>query len=184
VTIEPRGDGQPPAADRHPPTWAARVCDGAHAAGITDLAYVPDNPLSFVLGDAQRRYPAIRLLLCTREEEAFGMAAGLYLGGRRPVVMLQSSGLGNSINALTTLVIPYRIPMLVVVSMRGDEGEWNAAQAPMGQAVRPILDAIRIPHVTVSDGGDAARIVKQAAGSAFASGVPHAVLLPRKLTTS
>jgi sulfopyruvate decarboxylase alpha subunit len=178
VTIEPR------VSRPEPPLWAAGVCDGAHSAGITDLAYVPDNPLSFVLGDAQRRYPAMRLLLCTREEEAFGIAAGLYLGGKRPAVMLQSSGLGNSINALTTLVIPYRIPMLVVVSMRGDEGEWNAAQAPMGQAVRPILDAIHIPHVTVSDGGGTAEIVTRAAGHAFASGMPYAILLPRKLTTS
>ena len=46
-----------------------------------------------------------RLLLATREEEAFGIAAGLYLGGRLPTVMLQSSGLGNSLNALTSLLM-------------------------------------------------------------------------------
>jgi len=177
------------------PAWASGVCDGAHAAGVTDVAYVPDNPLSFVLGDFERRYPSVRLILATREEEAFGIAAGLYLGGRRPSVMLQSSGLGNSINALTTLVVPYRIPMLIVVSMRGDDGEWNAAQAPMGQAVRPILDAIRIPHVTVSDtlwapAPNSVRhqtvsdTVRENALAAFASETPHAVLLPRRLTTS
>jgi sulfopyruvate decarboxylase subunit alpha len=162
------------------------VCDGVRAAGITDVSYVPDNPLSYVLGEFERR-AGVRLILATREEEAFGIAAGLYVGGRRPAVMLQSSGLGNSINALTTLVIPYRIPMLIVVSMRGDEGEWNAAQAPMGQAVRPILDAIGIPHVTVFDtDGTAhaiAHAVAQAAGYAFSTGIPRAVLLPRKLTS-
>jgi len=166
------------------PAWALGVCDGADAAGITDVVYVPDNPLSFVLGDFERRHRHIRLILATREEEAFGIAAGLYLGGRRPAVMLQSSGLGNSINALTTLVVPYKIPMLVVVSMRGDEGEWNAAQAPMGQAVRPILDALAIPHVTVSAGEAARQAVIDAAGVAFASGTPRAVLLPRRLTAS
>ena len=56
--------------------------------------------------------------------------------------MLQSSGLGNSLNALTSLILPYQIPMLMVVSMRGDAGEWNAAQVPMGRAVAPILDAL------------------------------------------
>ena len=61
--------------------------------------------------------------------------------------MLQSSGLGNSLNALTSLLLPYQIPVLMVVSMRGDAGEWNAAQVPMGRAVRAIFDAI----------GDAAR---------------------------
>jgi sulfopyruvate decarboxylase alpha subunit len=165
------------------------------------VAYVPDNPLSFVLADFEQRHPSVRLILATREEEAFGIAAGLYLGGRRPSVMLQSSGLGNSINALTTLVVPYQIPMLIVVSMRGDEGEWNAAQAPMGQAVRPILDAIRIPHVTVSIPAipvsdtlwalapngvrhqTVSDTVRESALAAFATGTPHAVLLPRRLTT-
>ncbi|HZT76632.1 MAG TPA: thiamine pyrophosphate-binding protein [Vicinamibacterales bacterium] len=170
--------------NRAVPEWASGVCAGAHAAGILDVAYVPDNPLSHVLGEFERNYADVRLVLATREEEAFGIAAGLCLGGKRPAVMLQSSGLGNSINALTTLVIPYRIPMLIVVSMRGDEGEWNAAQTPMGEAVRPILDAIRIPHASVTDGTSAKRLVAEAAGFSFASGMPRAILLPRRLTTS
>jgi sulfopyruvate decarboxylase subunit alpha len=169
------------------PEWAQGVCAGAHAAGIRDVVYVPDNPLSHVLGEFERKYADVRLILATREEEAFGIAAGLYLGGRKPSVMLQSSGLGNSINALTTLVIPYRIPMLIVVSMRGDEGEWNAAQTPMGLAIRPILDAIAIRHATLSEGATHDRqvsdtIVEQAK-TAFATGTPHAVLLPRRVTT-
>jgi len=58
--------------------------------------------------------------------------------------MLQSSGLGNSLNAITSLLVPYKIPVLMVISMRGDAGEWNDAQVPMGRAVRPICDAIPI----------------------------------------
>jgi sulfopyruvate decarboxylase alpha subunit len=161
--------------------WAAAVADGVRDAGITDVAYVPDNPLSHVLAAFERRDAPTRLILATREEEAFGIAAGLYLGGRRPVVMLQSSGLGNSLNALTTLIIPYRIPMLIVVSMRGDEGEWNAAQAPMGQAVRPILDAIGIEHVTAAP--PITDMVRLAAQAAFDAKIPRAVLLPRRMTT-
>ena len=178
------------------PAWAAGVCEGTHAAGVRDVVYVPDNPLSFILDEFDRRYPSVRLVLATREEEAFGIAAGLYLGGRRPAVMLQSSGLGNSLNALTTLVVPYRIPMLMVVSMRGDEGEWNPAQMPMGRAVRPILDAIGVPHTTVSV-SDTVRAadpqvsdtvyavsdtVRGCAVAAFERKLPHAVLLPRRLT--
>ena len=101
--------------------------------------------------------PDVRLLLATREEEAFGIAAGLYLGGKRPTVMLQSSGLGNSLNALTSLLIPYQIPVLIVVSMRGDLGEWNAAQVPMGRAVRVDSGGDRHParhrRVAGDDGG-------------------------------
>jgi sulfopyruvate decarboxylase subunit alpha len=151
---------------------------------MTDVVYVPDNPLSFVLDEFQRRDTGIRLVLATREEEAFGIAAGLYLGGRRASVMLQSSGLGNSLNALTTLVVPYQVPMLILVSMRGDDGEWNAAQAPMGRAVRPILDAVGIPHVTVETAEGAAEMIQLSAVAAFAARIPNACLLPRKLTTS
>jgi len=113
--------------------WASGVCSGVHAAGSRDVVYVPDNPLSHVLRDFEARFRDVRLILAMREEEAFGIAAGLYLGGRKPTVMLQSSGLGNSLNAITSLLLPYRIPVLIVVSMRGDEGEWNRAQEPMGR---------------------------------------------------
>src|SRR5437764_14963004 len=129
--------------------WAEGVCSGVHAAGSRDVVYVPDNPLSHVLRDFEARFRDVRLILATREEEAFGIAAGLYLGGRRPTVMLQSSGIGNSLNALTSLLIPYQIPVLMIVSMRGDRGEWNAAQVPMGVALRGIFEAIGVAHETV-----------------------------------
>ena len=166
------------------PAWALGVCAGVHAAGSRDVVYVPDNPLSHVLRVFGEQYDDVRLLLATREEEAFGIAAGLYLGGRLPTVMLQSSGLGNSLNALTSLLLPYQIPVLIVVSMRGDAGEWNAAQVPMGRAVRPIFDAIAIPHATVESADAAAETVRVAGADAFAARSPRACLLPRRLTTS
>ena len=164
------------------PEWAAGVCAGAHAAGCRDVVYVPDNPLSHVLRVFEARYADVRLILATREEEAFGIAAGLYLGGRRPAVMLQSSGLGNSLNAMTSLLVPYQIPVVMVVSMRGDEGEWNAAQMPMGRAVRTILDAIWIPHLTAESSGTTSEAVQRAAAQAFSTRMPHACLLPTLLT--
>jgi sulfopyruvate decarboxylase subunit alpha len=166
------------------PTWAAGVCAGMHAAGSRDVVYVPDNPLSHVMRELADRYRDVRVVIATREEEAFGIAAGLYLGGRKPTVMLQSSGLGNSLNAITSLVLPYQIPMLIVVSMRGDAGEWNAAQVPMGRAVRPIFDALAIPHVTVESAAAAADAIRLAATTAFATRLPGACILPRRLTTS
>jgi sulfopyruvate decarboxylase subunit alpha len=165
------------------PRWAAGVCEGVHAAGSRDVVYVPDNPLSHVLRQLRERLDDVRLVLATREEEAFGIAAGLYLGGKRPTVMLQSSGLGNSLNALTSLLIPYRIPVLLVVSMRGDLGEWNGAQVPMGRAIRSILEAIDIPHVTAESPETTAEVVRAAGANAFDSRLPAACLLPRRLTT-
>jgi sulfopyruvate decarboxylase alpha subunit len=161
--------------------WASGVCAGFAAAGITHVAYVPDNPLSYVL-NALEGYPKIRTTLATREEEAFGIAAGLYLGGVRAAVMLQSSGLGNSLNALTSLIVPYQIPMLILISMRGDAGEWNSAQVPMGRAVVPILDAMSIPHATVASAEATAATVELVARTAFDTRMSGACLLPRRIT--
>src|ERR671936_1559183 len=148
--------------------WAEGVCSGVHAAGSRDVVYVPDNPLSHVLRRFEHRFQDVRLILATREEEAFGIAAGLYLGGRKPTVMLQSSGLGNSLNAITSLLLPYRIPVLIVVSLRGDAGEWNSAQVPMGRAVPAIFDAIGVTHSTV-ESADAVADTVRAAGETAVS---------------
>ena len=164
--------------------WARGVCAGVHAAGCRDVVYVPDNPLSHVLRHFETQYRDVRLLLATREEEAFGIAAGLYLGGRKPAVLLQSSGLGNSLNAITSLLVPYEIPVLMVVSMRGDEGEWNTAQMPMGRAVRDILNAIGVAHATVESSDAAADVVERAGIAAFETHVSHVCLLPKRLTGS
>jgi len=164
------------------PAWAAGVCAGLHAAGSRHVVYVPDNPLSHVLRVLREDFPDVRTTLATREEEAFGIAAGLYLGGAKPTVMLQSSGLGNSLNALTSLLVPYKIPALIVISMRGDTGEWNDAQVPMGRAVRPICDAIGIPHVTLDAGDAAESTIRLVAQTAFGTRTPGVCLLPRRIT--
>ena len=162
--------------------WAFGVCTGLRASGCRRVVYVPDNPLSHVLRTLDESFPEITPQVATREEEAFGIAAGLYLGGERGAVMLQSSGLGNSINALTSLLVPYQIPVLFIVSMRGDAGEWNSAQVPMGRALRPILDAIGIPHVTVDDPDEAAESVAAIGRTAFDIRLPTACLLSRRVT--
>jgi sulfopyruvate decarboxylase subunit alpha len=164
------------------PLWAAAVCEGLYAAGSRDVVYVPDNPLSHVLRILGSAYPDVRTTVATREEEAFGIAAGMYLGGARPTVMLQSSGLGNSLNAVTSLLVPYKIPVLAIVSMRGDVGEWNDAQVPMGRAVRPICDAIGVPHVTADSPEATAITVRLVGETAFGTRQMGICLLPRRMT--
>jgi sulfopyruvate decarboxylase subunit alpha len=146
------------------------------------VVYVPDNPLSHVLAVLADDYPDVEATIATREEEAFGIAAGLYLGGARPTVMLQSSGLGNSINALSSLVVPYQIPMLVVISMRGDAGDWNAAQVPMGRAVSSMLDALAISHASPASADEVEPTVANIGRTAFGTRQVGACLLPRRVT--
>ena len=158
------------------------MCAGLYACGSRHVVYVPDNPLSHVLAVLAADYPDVDATIATREEEAFGIAAGLHLGGARPTVMLQSSGLGNSINALSSLVVPYQLPMLVVVSMRGDAGEWNAAQVPMGRAVRSILEALTIPYASPASAGEVEATVASVGRTAFGTRQVGACLLPRRVT--
>lgn len=164
-----------------PETWAGGVCRGLAAIRCREIVYVPDNPLSHVLKALSGDHPDIRTTIATREEEAFGIAAGLYLGGARPAVMLQSSGLGNSINALASLNVAFEIPVLMLITMRGGEGEWNPTQHPMGHAVRPILESLKIPHVTIESGDGAAEAVRRAGEQAFDARRPGACLLSRRL---
>jgi sulfopyruvate decarboxylase subunit alpha len=164
------------------PQWAAGVCAGVRAVGSRHVVYVPDNPLSHVLRILGEGYSDVRTTVATREEEAFGIAAGLYLGGGKPTVMLQSSGLGNSLNALTSLLLPYKIPTLIVISMRGDAGEWNDAQVPMGRAVRAICDAIGLPHATAETPEMTEETVRLIGQTAFSTRLPGVCLLSRRLT--
>src|ERR1700752_2809904 len=85
--------------------WARAICSGLRAADCRWVVHVPDNPLAHVLRALASEPPDVRTIVATREEEAFGIAAGLYLGGCRSAVMLQSSGLGNSLNAFGSLLI-------------------------------------------------------------------------------
>jgi sulfopyruvate decarboxylase subunit alpha len=97
--------------------------------------------------------------------------------------MFQSSGVGNSLNAMTSLFLPYQIPALMVVSMRGDESEWNAAQVPMGRALPAILDAMAVPYVVPARGEDVRETVRLAATTAFSTRTLRACLLPRRMTS-
>lgn len=161
--------------------WARAICRGLATLGTRDVVYVPDNPLSNVLRALDAEHPNIRTTIATREEEAFGIAAGLYLGGVRPVVLLQSSGLGNSINGLASLNVAFEIPILMLITMRGGEGEWNPTQHPMGLAVRPILESLGISHVTIESGDEAEEQVQRAGSAARETKLPTACLLARKL---
>jgi len=95
---------------------------------------------------------SIRHLAVSREEEGVGICAGAYLGGMKPALLMQNSGLGNSINALASLDLLYGIPLLIIVSHRGVEGEEVSAQVPMGLLTEPLLRSMGIPAIKPGPG--------------------------------
>ena len=82
----------------------------------------------------------------TREDAALGVAAGAYLGGKRPMVVMQNSGLGVSLNALGSLHILYEMPVLLLVTWRGHQGKDAPEHLVMGDVLPGLLDLFGIPH--------------------------------------
>jgi len=90
----------------------------------------------------------------TREDSAIGMAVGAWLGGRRPVVLMQNSGLGVAVNALSSLMLLYQTPALLVISWRGQGGKDAPEHLLMGEIMLPLLDLLGIPHRLLEAGED------------------------------
>jgi sulfopyruvate decarboxylase subunit alpha len=104
--------------------------------------------------------PDVPYFPATREDEAIGIATGAYLSGRKPVVLMQNSGLGNSISVLTSLVLLYEIPILLLISWRGYQGNDAPEHLIMGKSMLKLLDNIGVPaqilpnedaEITISD---------------------------------
>ena len=160
-------------------SWQARVYAALKAARIAQVGYVPDAGHAHLI-KAVHADPNIRAVVLTTEEEGIALAAGAWLGGKRAVLLMQSSGVGNCINMLS-LPVNCRMPFLTLITMRGEWAEFNPWQVPMGTATPSVLTAASV-HVRRADNpGDAAEIVSASAALAFDSAVPVAVLFSQRL---
>ena len=117
------------------------IYDGLKDAGIDFIVSVPCVNLSKLLNMIDED-PEITHIPVTREEEGIGICAGAYLGGKRTAILMQNSGLGNSINALKSLMELYEFPLLMIMSHRGTEGESICGQVPMGESTPLILESM------------------------------------------
>jgi phosphonopyruvate decarboxylase len=154
---------------------AQAFLDALERAGFDFFAGVPCSLLTGVLRllDAEPRYG---YLSAVREDAAIGAAAGAYLGGGRPVVFMQNSGLGVSLNALASLTLLYELPLLLVVSWRGEGGRDAPEHLLMGQVTDRLLDTIGVPLIlldpAILDGQ-----VAEAADRIAQSGRPVALIV-------
>ena len=164
------------------PTWQAATYAALKQARITQLGYVPDAGHAHLI-EAAHADPDMQPVVLTTEEEGIALAAGAWLGGARAVLLMQSSGVGNCINMLS-LPQNCRMPFLTLVTMRGEWGEFNPWQVPMGSATPAVLGAAGV-HVRRADQPDeVAEMVAAAAALAFDSAVSVAVLLSQRLIGS
>ncbi|HKC28833.1 MAG TPA: thiamine pyrophosphate-binding protein [Jatrophihabitans sp.] len=159
--------------------WQAALAEAFIANEISVVSFVPDSRLHGLLEQLEAAEIPLRSL--AREEECVAYAAGQRLAGKRPLVVFQSSGLGNSLNALATLAVPSRLGLPIVISMRGSLGEGNPSQLPIGRAVEPILADIGIPSFTMREAAQGAALVDGVCSLAFKARECAAILLAPEL---
>ena len=112
-----------------------------------------------------------------REEEGFGICAGAYMGGKKTAILMQNSGLGNSVNVLASLYKLYQLPIIMIISHRGTDGEFMNAQVPMGKATTGVLDALEITYFIPKTPDDALKLISKAGSLVEIENVPVGILL-------
>ncbi|MCU0856389.1 MAG: thiamine pyrophosphate-binding protein [Rhodobacteraceae bacterium] len=169
------------AADALPtvPDWPAALYRVLRDAGVVQMSFVPDAGHAALIRLLSED-PEVRTNILTTEEEGIAIATGAWLGGQRAVVLMQSSGVGNCINMLS-LPVQARVPLLMLVTMRGEWAEFNPWQVPMGQATEPALEAIGMTVLRAETADDVVEVVAQAARMAFEADQQIAVLIGQRL---
>ena len=159
--------------------WQDEVFEALKAANIRQVGYVPDAGHKRLIERAHED-ASMRAVVLTTEEEGVALAAGAWLGGQRTVLLMQSSGVGNCINMLS-LPVNCRMPLLMLVTMRGEWGEFNPWQVPMGSGTPAVLEAMGVLVRRADHPAEAGLVVRAAADLAFGSSVAVAVLLSQRL---
>ena len=160
--------------------WAEQIVQTLKDWDTSMIVYVPDISIHQVtsLIDAD---PYFKLVSTPREEEAVGIAVGSSAVGRNAAVFMQSSGFGNSVNAIASLCVPSRTPIPMFVNLRGGPGEFNIAQVAMGRAVIPIMDQLGLPHFILEDDGKMDKLLNGAMKLCHANRQPLAICLTQML---
>src|SRR4249920_397472 len=159
--------------------WRDDIFEVFHDHDIKQVYHVPDAGHSRLI-EACQKSNSVRTLALTTEEEGIAIAAGAWLGGQRSVLLMQSSGVGNTIN-MVGMTRTLRFPFLTLITMRGEWGEFNSWQYPMGQGTPKVLEAMGVLLYSVDKAEEVKAVVDAAARSAFNGGQAVAVLLRQKL---
>lgn len=159
--------------------WPGDIFAALRGHRVRQVSYVPDaghgRLIRMVAAD-----PAMRGITLTTEEEGVALAAGAWLGGDASVLLMQSSGVGNCVNMLS-LIRSGRFPFLTLVTMRGEWGEFNSWQVPMGSITGEVLSLAGLEVVRAEAPDEAGDAVAAGCTMAFRGGSAVAVLLSQRL---
>lgn len=159
--------------------WPEAIHRELAAAQIRLVGYVPDAGHKRLIELCQVD-KSMRAVVLSTEEEGIGLAAGAWLGGARSVLLMQSSGVGNVINALGTIK-ECRFPLVTIVTMRGEEGEFNPWQVPMGLATETCLAAVGVRCLRADAPEPLVETVNAAAKLAYEADQQVAVIIGQRM---
>ncbi|MDX1483198.1 MAG: thiamine pyrophosphate-binding protein [Alphaproteobacteria bacterium] len=162
--------------------WSHDVHAVLKSADVRQVAYVPDGGLARLI-ELCNKDRTMRSVVLTTEEEGIAQMAGAWLGGERGVFLTQSGGVGNCINMLS-IIQECRIPLLALVSMRGQWGEGFPWQVPMGQATTAALEAANVIVQPVDRAEEVAETVEAATRLAYDANRAVAVVVSQRITNS
>jgi sulfopyruvate decarboxylase subunit alpha len=158
------------------PSRAPEMLAALEASGFDFFCGVPCSLLKGLVSLLEKD-EAKGYVSATREDSALGMAAGAFFGGKRPMVLMQNSGLGVSVNALASLHTLYEIPVLLLISWRGEDRSDAPEHWMMGEIMLPVLDQMKIPHKAL-DKEPLAQAVAWAREQLDATNKPVAIIVP------
>ena len=152
------------------------IYQGLKSAGINFIVSVPCVNLGKILELIDEDAEIIHVPV-TREEEGIGICAGAYFGAKKTAILMQNSGLGNCVNALGSLFKLYSLPLVMIMSHRGTEGEPIIGQVPMGKATPNVLKAMELKYFNPKTTDDAKKIISNSWKISADEKAPISVLL-------
>jgi len=161
------------------PSWPEDIFSILRRFDVRQVPYVPDAGHSELI-DRVIAEPSMRAVSLTTEEEGVALLAGAWAGGQRGVLLMQSSGVGNCINMFSLTQI-FRLPFLTLVTMRGEWGEFNPWQVPMGSSTQGVFELSGIKVLRASSPDEVREVMEAAAAQAYNACTPTAVLLSQRL---
>src|ERR671935_2495279 len=127
-------------------TSSRAIYDALKASGIRLLSALPETWLVHLIRMAEED-PDMILVRLAKEEEGVGISTGAHLAGVKSAMLMQNHGFLASINGIVSLAFLYRIPLLMLISYRGEFGEKDPWQTQGGGATESLLQSLRIPSV-------------------------------------
>lgn len=162
-------------------SWHNLLVKVLKANEVRLVTYIPDNVLAPLIA-AVHADSWFKVICPAREEEAAGIVAGAYMAGLRGITLMQTSGFATLPNVLASLIVPYRIPLLMLISERGTLGDHQLGQTIVCRTLRPVLETLGIEHFAVERLDDLEFVADGMIRQAYSTQAPAALILSPLLT--